>query len=63
MGIREGGVVEQCAHLKYLNGENFTKISSLKIYCQTFFFPLFLGCYKTSVRTTKAKNLEVSLNV
>ena len=46
MGIREGSVVEQCAHLKYLNGENFTKISSLKIYCQTFFSLCFWGVTK-----------------
>ena len=63
MVIREGGVVEQYAHLKYLKGKILQKYPHLKYIAKLFFFPLFLGCYKTSVRTTRAKTLEVSLNV
>ena len=55
MGIREGSVVEQCAHLKYLNGENFTKISSLKIYCQTFFSLCFWGVTKLVLEPPRQK--------
>ena len=62
MVIREGCVVEQCEPLKYLKGKILQKYPHLKSIAKLF-FSLFLGCYKTSVRTTRAKTLEVNLNV
>ena len=43
MVIREGGVVEQCAYLKYLKGKILQKYPHLKCIAKLFFFPFVFG--------------------
>ena len=46
MVIREGGVVEQCAYLKYLKGKILQKYPHLKSIAKLFFFLCFWGVTK-----------------
>ena len=46
MVIREGGVVEQCAYLKYLKGKILQKYPHLKCIAKLFFFLSFWGVTK-----------------
>ena len=46
MVIREGGVVEQYAYLKYLKGKILQKYPHLKYIAKLFFFLCFWGVTK-----------------
>ena len=55
MVIREGGVVEQCAHLKYLKGKILQKYPHLKYIAKLFFSLCFWGVTKLVLEPPRQK--------